>query len=46
MTARGAFGIPTAGTTDDPSVSGATLLLTNPVSGESFSFSLPGRPGP
>ena len=39
--ARGTFIIPAPASTDNPIVSGATVLLTNPSSGESFTFDLP-----
>ena len=38
---RGSFNIPSPGSADDPTVSGATVLLTNPVTGGSFTFHLP-----
>src|SRR5438132_3292302 len=39
--ARGTFNIPAPASTDNPIVSGANVLLTNPSSGESFIFDLP-----
>jgi hypothetical protein len=41
FSAKGSFTIPEAGGPDDPSSAGARLELTNPGSGESFSFDLP-----
>src|SRR6266849_5733634 len=38
---KGAFTIPAAGGADDPANAGATFVLSNPGTGESFSFDLP-----
>src|SRR5207245_1021305 len=38
---RGTFTIPVAGSADDPTRNGATLLLLNPNTNESFTFNLP-----
>jgi hypothetical protein len=38
---KGAFSIPAAGGADDPANAGATFVLSNPGTGESFSFDLP-----
>ena len=38
---KGVFTIPTPGSPDDPSQTGATLTLTNPNTNESFTFDLP-----
>ena len=39
---KGTFAIPTPGSSDDPAQAGATLELSNPDTGESFTFELPG----
>jgi len=38
---KGVFAIPTPGSPDDPSQTGASLTLTNPNTNESFTFDLP-----
>ncbi len=38
---KGVFTIPTPGSPDDPSQTGATLTLVNPGTNESFTFDLP-----